>query len=366
MKGVTGENLLQLLERRLDNVVYRLGFASDHAEARQLVRHGHFRVNGQQVNIPSYLVPRRRRGRGARSASQEGDAHHRGARARSSGAACRSWLELDKDGFKGTREGDARARGRHAADPRAAHRRALLEVSRIRLTVQAAIPRRRSESATQYGDTSAQCEPRPRTPFMAQELARPHPAAQARGRAGDAHPDLRQVHVRAARARLRHDARQRAAPRAAVVAAGRGDHARSRSRARCTSSPPSPTWSRTSPTSSSTSRRSCSRGRRRSRDVRCASTRTARARSRPATSSLTDGVEILNPDHRICTCRKGGKLRMELHDRHRPRLRAGRAQQDAEHGGRHDPDRRAVLADHARSTSRSPTPASGSRPTTTS
>jgi len=55
MKGVAGENLLQLLERRLDNVVYRLGFASDHAEARQLVRHGHFRVNGTKVNIPSFL-----------------------------------------------------------------------------------------------------------------------------------------------------------------------------------------------------------------------------------------------------------------------------------------------------------------------
>jgi small subunit ribosomal protein S4 len=56
MKGVNGENLIQLLERRLDNVVYRMGFASDHAEARQLVRHGHYTVNGKKVNIPSYLV----------------------------------------------------------------------------------------------------------------------------------------------------------------------------------------------------------------------------------------------------------------------------------------------------------------------
>src|SRR5712672_2802422 len=53
--GVTGYTLIQLLERRLDNVVYRMGFASDHAEARQLVRHGHFRVNGHKVNIPSFL-----------------------------------------------------------------------------------------------------------------------------------------------------------------------------------------------------------------------------------------------------------------------------------------------------------------------
>lgn len=54
--GVTGENLLRLLERRLDNVIYRLGLAGSRAEARQLVRHGHFTVNGRKVNIPSYLV----------------------------------------------------------------------------------------------------------------------------------------------------------------------------------------------------------------------------------------------------------------------------------------------------------------------
>jgi small subunit ribosomal protein S4 len=54
--GVTGENMLVLLERRLDNVVYCLGFASSCAQARQVVRHGHIRVNGRKVNIPSYLV----------------------------------------------------------------------------------------------------------------------------------------------------------------------------------------------------------------------------------------------------------------------------------------------------------------------
>ncbi len=56
MKGVTGENLLQLLELRLDNVVFRMGFGESRAEARQLVRHGHFTVNGKKVNIPSYQV----------------------------------------------------------------------------------------------------------------------------------------------------------------------------------------------------------------------------------------------------------------------------------------------------------------------
>ncbi len=54
--GVTGENLLRLLETRLDNVVYRLGFAASRAQARQLVRHGHFSVNGRRVNIPSFGV----------------------------------------------------------------------------------------------------------------------------------------------------------------------------------------------------------------------------------------------------------------------------------------------------------------------
>ena len=55
-KGITGELLLQMLERRLDNVVYRLGFATSRAQARQLVRHGHFTVNGKKVDIPSYAV----------------------------------------------------------------------------------------------------------------------------------------------------------------------------------------------------------------------------------------------------------------------------------------------------------------------
>ena len=55
-QGVTGENLLRILESRLDNVVYRLGWASSRAEARQLVVHGHFMVNGKKVDIPSYLL----------------------------------------------------------------------------------------------------------------------------------------------------------------------------------------------------------------------------------------------------------------------------------------------------------------------
>jgi small subunit ribosomal protein S4 len=55
-RGITGETLLQLLERRMDNVIYRLGLATSRAQARQLVRHGHFLVNGKKVDVPSYQV----------------------------------------------------------------------------------------------------------------------------------------------------------------------------------------------------------------------------------------------------------------------------------------------------------------------
>lgn len=99
MKGVTGENLLQLLERRLDNVIYRMGFASDHAEARQLVRHGHFLVNGKRVDIPSYLVRagdnvvlRERSKKIARLAENLNAVERRGVP---------QWLEQDKDNFRG-------------------------------------------------------------------------------------------------------------------------------------------------------------------------------------------------------------------------------------------------------------------------
>ena len=56
MKGITGSNLLQVLERRLDNVVFRLGFADSRRQSRQLVRHGHFMVNGRKTNVPSFIV----------------------------------------------------------------------------------------------------------------------------------------------------------------------------------------------------------------------------------------------------------------------------------------------------------------------
>jgi len=98
-KGVTGENLLSLLERRLDSIIYRLGFANSRNEARQLVRHNHFLVNQSKVNIPSYLA-------------KPGDVIELKERSKKvvrilealEGVARRGvpqWLELDKDQLKG-------------------------------------------------------------------------------------------------------------------------------------------------------------------------------------------------------------------------------------------------------------------------
>lgn len=99
-KGITGEILLSLLERRLDNTVYRLGFASSRNEARQLVRHNHFLVNQKKVNIPSYLV-------------KPGDVIELREKSKKvvrildalEGVARRgvpSWLELDKEQMRGS------------------------------------------------------------------------------------------------------------------------------------------------------------------------------------------------------------------------------------------------------------------------
>jgi len=99
MKGVTGTNLLVLLERRLDNVVYRLGFANSRAQARLLVRHNHFQVDGQKVNIPSFLV---KRGQVVQVAEEKRklplilDALEASAR-----RGCPPWLDLQKEELKG-------------------------------------------------------------------------------------------------------------------------------------------------------------------------------------------------------------------------------------------------------------------------
>lgn len=98
-KGITGENLLVLLERRLDNAIMRLGFASSRKQARQLVRHNHILVNDKKVNIPSFLVvvgdmiSVREKSRSVPCILEsQGALGRRGVP---------SWLELDADGFKG-------------------------------------------------------------------------------------------------------------------------------------------------------------------------------------------------------------------------------------------------------------------------
>jgi small subunit ribosomal protein S4 len=98
-KGVTGELLLQQLERRLDNVVYRLGFAVARRQARQLVRHGHVTVNGRKVDIPSYQV----------NANDEIAVREKsnklvvieGAKEFASHQAPPNWLQVDRDAYKG-------------------------------------------------------------------------------------------------------------------------------------------------------------------------------------------------------------------------------------------------------------------------
>jgi small subunit ribosomal protein S4 len=99
MKGRSGENLLELLERRLDNVVFRLGFATSRAEARQLVRHGHFQVNGRKTSTPSFLV---RPGHviTLREGSRE-IARIVGALDTLEGRSLPGWLEVDKTSFQG-------------------------------------------------------------------------------------------------------------------------------------------------------------------------------------------------------------------------------------------------------------------------
>ena len=97
-KGVTGENLLNALERRLDNVVYRLGFGTSRAQARQLVRHGHIQVNGRRVNIPSFSV----RVNDVIEVREKSKANPTilAARDATAHAPSPNWLELDRDALK--------------------------------------------------------------------------------------------------------------------------------------------------------------------------------------------------------------------------------------------------------------------------
>ena len=99
MNGNTGEILLSLVERRLDNVVYRLGFASTRREARQLVNHGHYTVNGKSVNIPSYLVDVN----DVIAVSEKSSSNNRFKKMKEDDAfvAAPKWLERDKTNLTG-------------------------------------------------------------------------------------------------------------------------------------------------------------------------------------------------------------------------------------------------------------------------
>jgi small subunit ribosomal protein S4 len=99
-KGVTGENMLIMIERRLDNTVFRIGFASSRKQARQLVRHNHILVNGHKVNIPSFLVSvgdvitLKEKSRANTIINENIEAVVR--------RGIPTWLELDKDNYKAT------------------------------------------------------------------------------------------------------------------------------------------------------------------------------------------------------------------------------------------------------------------------
>jgi small subunit ribosomal protein S4 len=98
-KGITGDNLLNMLERRLDNVIYRMGFGTSRAQARQIVRHGHLNVNGRKVNIPSFevrpndVIEIREKSKNNPTilAARDATAH----------APAPNWIEVDRDALRG-------------------------------------------------------------------------------------------------------------------------------------------------------------------------------------------------------------------------------------------------------------------------
>jgi small subunit ribosomal protein S4 len=97
-KGITGENLLAALEQRLDNVIYRIGFGTSRAQARQIVRHGHIQVNGRKVNIPSFQV---RNGDVVEVREKSRDNQMiLSARDATAHAPSPNWIEVDRDGLK--------------------------------------------------------------------------------------------------------------------------------------------------------------------------------------------------------------------------------------------------------------------------
>jgi small subunit ribosomal protein S4 len=99
MKGITGENLLSLMERRLDSVIYRMGLATSRPQARQVVRHGHIQVNGRKVDIPSFVVKPNDEV-AVRDSSKENPTIL-SARDATAHAPSPSWMDVDRDNLKG-------------------------------------------------------------------------------------------------------------------------------------------------------------------------------------------------------------------------------------------------------------------------
>ena len=99
MKGITGENLLSLMERRLDSVIYRMGLATSRPQARQVVRHGHVQVNGRKVNIPSFVVKPNDEV-AVRETSKENPTIL-SARDATAHAPSPSWMDVDRDNLRG-------------------------------------------------------------------------------------------------------------------------------------------------------------------------------------------------------------------------------------------------------------------------
>jgi small subunit ribosomal protein S4 len=98
-KGITGENMLSALERRLDSVIYRMGFGTSRAQSRQVVRHGHVQVNGRKVNIPSFIV--KPNDEVSIRESSKNNPTILAARDATAHAPSPSWMDVDRDNLKG-------------------------------------------------------------------------------------------------------------------------------------------------------------------------------------------------------------------------------------------------------------------------
>ena len=168
--GITGENLLRMLEQRLDNVAFRAGWGSSRNQARQFVRHGHVNVNGRRVTIPSYQV-------------RKGDVVEIREKSRSMIVLRHNldtldrvkppWIEVAGEGFTGHRARPAPAGAHRRPGPRVAHRRALLEVRQVSGISMLIIQRPSSKPSASRRATASSSPSRPWSPASATPWATP-------------------------------------------------------------------------------------------------------------------------------------------------------------------------------------------------